>query len=188
MLRKLPHFGYVLTDNSGLPRYWAAAWTLLIGGSLAETTLKKKLIHIEAFYQHAEDGHEPGLLDDALGLQDLPTLEGLLESYFVTLRSVPQVRSSAEQRWRDAVGFVREISERLTRTPEMSIRLADVSVSSGERRAWGPSLTRLAMIGCRLLRYFLPSVLMRSQRQGSLLFAFSPFQFLTTLLDELARY
>lgn len=64
MLRKIPHFGHVLVDNLSLPRYWAAAWTLLIGGSLAESTLKKKLTHIEAFYQHAEDGHEPGLLDD----------------------------------------------------------------------------------------------------------------------------
>lgn len=127
MLRKIPHFGHVLVDNLSLPRYWATAWTLLIGGSLAESTLKKKLTHIEAFYQHAEDGHEPGVLDDALGSQDISILEGLLESYFVTLRNVPQIRSSAEERWRDAVAFVREISERLTRTPEMSARLADVT-------------------------------------------------------------
>jgi len=128
MLRKIPHFGHVLVDNLSLPRYWATAWTLLIGGSLAESTLKKKLTHIEAFYQHAEDGHEPGSLDDALGRQDISTVEGLLESYFVTLRNVPQIRSSAEERWRDAVAFVREVSERLTRTPEMSARLADVTL------------------------------------------------------------
>jgi integrase len=111
-----------------LPRYWAAAWTLLIGGSLAESTLKQRLSNIEAFYQHAEDGRLPGVLDDALGRQDLPTLEELLESYFVTLRNVPAVRSSTEQRWRDAVSFVREISERLTRTLEASSRLANVTV------------------------------------------------------------
>lgn len=128
MLTKVPHFGYVLTDSYGLPRYWSAAWTLLIGGSLAESTLKKKLIHIEAFYQHAEDRHRPGFLDDVLGSQDLPILEGLLESYFVSLRNVPKVGPSAEQRWRDAVGFVREMSERLTRTSEMSERFADVAV------------------------------------------------------------
>jgi hypothetical protein len=127
MLKKVPHFGYVLTDSFGLPRYWAAAWTLLIGGSLAESTLKKKLSNIEAFYQHAEDSHDTGALDDALGSQNLSVLEGLLESYFVTLRNVPLLRSSTEQRWRDVVSFVREMSERLTRTPDLSARLADVT-------------------------------------------------------------
>lgn len=128
MLRNIPHFGYVLTDSHNLPRYWAAVWTLLIGGSLAESTMKRKLIHIEAFYRHADDGREPGLLDDALGKQDLSLIEGILESYFVSLRNVPLITPSAEQRWRDAISFVREISERLTRTSEMSNRLADVSI------------------------------------------------------------
>jgi hypothetical protein len=59
MLTKIPHFGYVLTDCTGLPRYWATAWTLLIGGSLAESTLKKRLSHIEAFYQHLSKPRPP---------------------------------------------------------------------------------------------------------------------------------
>jgi integrase len=128
MLTKIPHFGYVLTDKSGFPRYWAAAWSLLIGGGLAESTLKTRLSNIESFYQHCEDGQLPGLLDDALGSQNISLLEELLEGYFVGIRNVPNIKASAEQRWRDAVGFVREISERLTRTPEMSSRLADVTV------------------------------------------------------------
>jgi hypothetical protein len=78
MPKKVPHFGYVLTDSVGLPRYWAAAWTLLIGGSLAESTLKKKLAHIEAFYQHAEDGHESGFLDGAVGYQTFRSLKDCL--------------------------------------------------------------------------------------------------------------
>lgn len=94
MLRKIPHFGHVLVDNLNVPRYWATAWTLLIGGSLAESTLKKKLTHIEAFYQHAEDGHEAGVLDDALGSQDISILEGLLESYFGPCYPMPSILSA----------------------------------------------------------------------------------------------
>lgn len=125
---KIPHFGYVLVDQLGLPRFWAAAWTLLVGGSLAPSTLKQRQLNIEAFYRHTEDGHAIGLLDDALESQNLETLEQLLEAYFVALRNIPEVNSGAEQRWRDAVEFVRSISERLTRTHEMSARLTEVSL------------------------------------------------------------
>jgi integrase len=128
MLIKVPHFGYVLTDGQNLPRFWAAAWALLIGGSLAPSTLKLRLQHIEGFYRHTEDGHPQGMLDDAIANQDLPLLEELLESYFITLRNVPDVTSGTEQRWRDAVEFVRAISERLLRTPDMSARLADITL------------------------------------------------------------
>ena len=128
MLITVPHFGYVLTDHQNLPRFWAAAWTLLIGGSLAPSTLKQRLQHIEAFYRHTEDGRPQGLLDDAIADQNLALLEEFLESYFITLRNVPDVSSGTEQRWRDAVEFVRAISERLLRTPDMSARLTDITL------------------------------------------------------------
>lgn len=128
MLKKIPHYGHVLTDSLGMPRYWATAWCLLVGGSLAESTLKKRLSNIEAFYLHVDSDRQLGFLDDAVGRQDLPLLEELLESYFVSLRNVPEVGATAEQRWRDAVGFTREISERLSRTPELSERFADLTI------------------------------------------------------------
>lgn len=128
MLIKTSHFGYVLTDHLNLPRFWAAAWTLLIGGSLAPSTLKQRLQHIEAFYRHTEDFQPQGLLDDAIADQNLALLEELLESYFVTLRNVPDVSSGTEQRWRDAVEFIRAVSERLLRTPDMSARLTDITL------------------------------------------------------------
>lgn len=128
MLIKVPHYGYVLTDAQNLPRFWAAAWALLIGGSLAPSTLKQRLQHIEAFYRHAEDGRPLGMLDDAIADQNLGILEEFLESYFITLRNVPDVSSGAEQRWRDAVEFVRAISERLLRTPDVSARLTDITL------------------------------------------------------------
>lgn len=85
MLQKLPHYGFVLTDSLGLPRYWAASWTLIVGGSLANSTLKQRLTNIDAFYIHVDTGRRSGFLDDALGVLDLPVLEELLEAYFVTL-------------------------------------------------------------------------------------------------------
>jgi integrase len=126
MLTKIPHYGYVLTDQSGLPRFWAAAWTLIIGGSLANSTLKDRLANIESFYLNAESGREPGILDDALGALDLSLLEELLEAYFITLRNVPEVGATAERRWRDAVAFVRDVCERLSRTSSVSLRFEDL--------------------------------------------------------------
>jgi integrase len=128
MLKKIPHYGPVLTDHMGMPRYWAAAWCLIVGGSLALTTLKRRLSHIDAFYVHADSDSKHGVLDDALGRLDLPLLEELLESYFISLRNVPEVGATAEESWREAVGFTREISERLSRTPELSLRLADIGI------------------------------------------------------------
>jgi integrase len=128
MLQKLPHYGYVLTDRLGLPRYWAAAWTLIIGGSLANSTLKQRLANIEAFYRHVESDQRLGFLDDALGAQDLSFLEEVLETYFITLRNVPEVGATAEQRWRDAVAFVRDICERISRTLATSTHFEDLRI------------------------------------------------------------
>lgn len=128
MLTKIPHFSYVLTDSNSMPRHWAAAWTLLVGGSLAESTLKRRLSHIEAFYLHVEEDRPAGHLDDALGHQDLLSVEELLESYFVALRNTPVIKSSTERRWRDAAAFVRDITERLMRSPEVSGKFGDILV------------------------------------------------------------
>lgn len=128
MLIKIPHTGYVLTDQLGLPRYWAAAWTLLLGGSLAAATLKQRLTNIEAFYFTTDGERRPGALDDALSDLDCGLLEEMLEVYFLTLVNVPEVGATAEQRWRDALAFVREICERLARNPAMSMRFEDVQI------------------------------------------------------------
>lgn len=128
MLKKIPHYGPVLIDHIGLPRYWAAAWGLIVGGSLAQSTLKGRLSRIDAFYVHADSDGRHGRLDDALGQLNLPLLEELLESYFISLRNVPEVGATAEEMWRDAVGFTREIAERLSRTPELSLLFAEIGI------------------------------------------------------------
>jgi hypothetical protein len=68
MLTKLPFHEYTLTDDLGLPRFWAAVWILLVGRSLAPSTLKRHLANIEAFYLNADCDRRPGALDDALGV------------------------------------------------------------------------------------------------------------------------
>lgn len=69
---------------------------MIVGGSLAESTFKQQLSNIEAIYRHVDDNRRSGFLDDALGNQNLSLLEELLEAYFVTLRNVPEVSSTAQ--------------------------------------------------------------------------------------------
>ena len=128
MLQKIPVYGYTLTDNLGLPRYWSSAWGLLIGGSLAESTLKQRLNNIESFYIHVDSFSGYGALDDALGKVDIIFLEEMLEAFFVTLTNVPEVGMTSEQRWKDALSFVKEICERISRTLELSTRFEDIRI------------------------------------------------------------
>jgi integrase len=128
MQRKIPHYGRVLTDRLGMPRYWAATWGLLAAGDLADSTIKTRLSNVEAFYVHAESDRTLGCLDDAIGRQDFPLLEEMLASYFVSMRNVPRVAANADQRWRDAVAFVREVSERLSSTSSSAERFAHLEI------------------------------------------------------------
>lgn len=128
MLQKIPVYGYTLIDNLGLPRYWSSAWGLLFGGSLAESTLKQRLSNIEAFYAHVDTLKYEGALDDALGNINVPFLEEMLETFFVTLTNVPEVGATSEQRWKDALSFVREICERISRTLLLTGRFEDMRI------------------------------------------------------------
>lgn len=126
MLTRLSTHQYALIDDTGLPRYWATAWSLLVGRSLATSTLKRHLANIDAFYLNAEFDRQPGALDDTLGDLNLPLLEEMLEAYFVLLTNVPDVGSMTEQRWKGALSFVRDVCERLACTPAMSACFEDL--------------------------------------------------------------
>ncbi|NHZ91058.1 tyrosine-type recombinase/integrase [Massilia sp. CCM 8733] len=128
MLRKIEHFGYVLTDQTGWPRFWSTAWSLLAGAGLAPATLKKRLLHIDDFYAHVESTLPPTHLDDALNTLKFEQIEDLLESYFVSLRNVSKVSSSIGERWRTNLNFCRDISERLARSDATGARFADIAV------------------------------------------------------------
>ena len=124
MLTELPAHGPVLIDDCMLPRYWATVWSLLHGGSLAPSTLKKKLGHIEALYAHTES--MGGNLDDALADLELKLLGNALEAFFVQLRNVPRPTHTATKRWETAFHFVREICMRLEKNPAKGRKLEDI--------------------------------------------------------------
>lgn len=124
MLITLPSRVDILVDDFGLPRYWPAVWAVFHGGGLAPSTLREKLSHIEALYEHT-DGIG-GVLDDALSELDFNVLSAVLESFFVVLRNVPSPSGKAQARWNTAFHFVRDTCERLERNPSVSNRMADI--------------------------------------------------------------
>lgn len=128
MLRKIEHFGHVLTDETGWPRFWSTAWSLLAGAGLAPATLKKRLLHIDDFYTHVESTLPRTHLDDALNTLEFAQVENLLESYFISLRNVSKVSSTIGERWRTNLNFCRDISERLSRSDATGSRFADITV------------------------------------------------------------
>jgi len=105
-----------LIDALGFPRYWAAVWASFLPADLAPSTLRKKLSHIEGFYQHAEHSLGPGGLDDALASFDVDALSTALEAYFLTVRNRPPITRASEERWQAALQFVTGTLQRLTRS------------------------------------------------------------------------
>ena len=124
MLLKTRTHGPVLVDDIGLPRFWAAVWILLHGSSLAISTQKKKLGHIEALYRHTEA--LGGNLDDALAELDLDRLGNALESFFIALRNLPEPTTTAAFRWDTAFHFVRDTCLRLEKNPAVGKKLNDI--------------------------------------------------------------
>lgn len=62
--------GPILVDATGMPRYWATAWSTLSTAQLADSTHIKKLRGIEYLYQHADNLLGSSALDNALGSLD----------------------------------------------------------------------------------------------------------------------
>lgn len=124
MLYILPPRSPVLLDDQMLPRYWAAVWSLMHGGGLAEQTLKRKLRHIDALYDHAKGlGAE---LDDALSALDFHRLDHTLESFFIRLRNAPEPSSQVLARWNTAFHFVRDVCTRIAKNPGARQSLEEV--------------------------------------------------------------
>jgi hypothetical protein len=96
----------MFVDGLGLPRFWAAVWTLAQPADLAPSTLSKKLSHIESFYQHAEQVLGFGGWNDVLADFDVEALGRSLEGYFLTTRHRPSITPASEGRWLAALQFV----------------------------------------------------------------------------------
>jgi len=106
----------LLLDSCGLPRYWATVWSMFLPVDLAESTVRKKLSHIESFYQHSDEILGPGQLDDALAAFDLEALNAALEGFFFVIRNQSRTSPASEDRWQTTLRFVTEILQRVTRS------------------------------------------------------------------------
>lgn len=124
MFYTLPSRIDVLIDEFGLPRYWPAVWSMYHGGGLAPSTLRAKLQHIEVLYKHAEEIGSN--LDDSLSELDFESISMTLESFFVSLRNVPNPTNSTLDRWNMAFHFVKDTCERIERNPAVANQMSDI--------------------------------------------------------------
>ena len=60
-------------------------WACLSSGSLAESTLKKRLLVIDRFYSFADELLGDGGLDDALAALDFVAIQSAVEAFFLDL-------------------------------------------------------------------------------------------------------
>lgn len=124
MLKNIASHGPTLVDQTMTPRYWSAVWSLFHGSDLAPSTLKQKLGHIEALYQHTEN--IGGSLDDDLSELNFDRLGNALEAFFVMLRNVPKPSATALVRWNTAFHFIRDTCNRLERDPSVGNKMAGI--------------------------------------------------------------
>lgn len=128
---RVPHplQGPLLIDSvHGLPRYWAAVWSLLEGSSLARSSLTKKLRQIESLYAHTDLVFGPSFLDNALGTVNDALLSDMLESWFISIKNQSDIGPSDEARWRAGLSFVVCIITRLSKANLPTERLRKMEV------------------------------------------------------------
>lgn len=103
----------ILCDSEGLPRFWATVWGCLSSGSLAESTLKKRLLAIDRFYSFADELLGDGGLDDALATLDFIAIQSVVEAFFLDLG---RMRPCPEDSWTTPVRFVRDMLTRIAQS------------------------------------------------------------------------
>jgi len=103
-----------LLGPRSLPRYWAAVWVTLIGGSLSFNTLRCRLRFIGDFYEYADLIHRDGWLDDVLASLDFQRLKTILQGYFARLQGSPT--GNSHNRWQTVAAFVSSTVELLSQT------------------------------------------------------------------------
>lgn len=116
----------LLTDNLGLPRYWATTWSVLFAHHLAPSTQMKRLRYIEALYTFCDERHGGGYLDDALGACRVDDVGNVLEAYFIALRNRPQLTEAAHKQWQAGLSFVKDVLLHLGKNGKPLAKLADI--------------------------------------------------------------
>ena len=116
----------LLTDNLGLPRYWATIWSVLFAQALAPSTQVKRLRYIEALYAFCDDRHGSGYLDDALSACRVDDVGNSLEAYFIALKNRPELTEAAQKQWQAGLSFVKDVLLRLGKNGKPLAKLADI--------------------------------------------------------------
>jgi hypothetical protein len=117
--------GPALFEPTGLPRYWSAVWSAPLPGSLAHSTLKKRLASVERLYTFTDDLLGIGGLDRAIAATDVTIIGQVLEAYFLSLRNHPGPSAVSEDSWQIPVRFLREVLTRIARSAPYSARGGD---------------------------------------------------------------
>lgn len=115
--------GPSIVDARGIPRYWAAVWSILFGSQLANSTHLQKLRYLDSLYEHADCLLGANSLDNALGNADDNALAEILESWFVSIRNQPVVCPADEMRWQAGLAFVTKTIEWISKSHSANERL-----------------------------------------------------------------
>lgn len=99
--------GYAATDSQGIPRFWLTVWAAMVLQSCAASTQRRMIRDVESLYRHCNLNLPDRDLDAMLFSIDLPGLETLLDSFFLTIAGKQNRSMEDERRWRTAVGYVR---------------------------------------------------------------------------------
>lgn len=107
----------MLTNDRGVPRYWATVWEAPHGADLSDSTLAAKLLAIDRLYRSVQEQTGADCLDRLLADGEFDRLENCLEGFFVQVRNASaNSRTDRSVDWRVALEFVRDIFERRSRS------------------------------------------------------------------------
>jgi integrase len=110
-----------VTDDYGLPRFWATAWEALHSGGLSDSTLSAKLLAVDRFYRSVQEQTGRDCLDHLLADGDFNCLEACLEGFLVPLNNAAAMSGGDRSAdWSSALGFVCDILERRSRCPAVT--------------------------------------------------------------------
>jgi integrase len=90
---------------------------------VARSTREKRLRYVDSLYSHADLHFGTNSLDNAIGCFDEASLEGILESWLVSIVNHSKQTTSDESRWRTGLDFVSTVLLWLTKTAPSEMKI-----------------------------------------------------------------
>lgn len=98
----------LLSDEQGLPRFWATVWNIMKGNDLAESTQIKRLRYIDLLYRFCDENNGLGYLDDTLASLRINDLGSVLEAYCVAIKNKSAKAYFSQFQWEAGLSFVKD--------------------------------------------------------------------------------